>query len=428
MKTRTLISILLVLFLACSPAFSRGAKEVQENERFVKVVSVTEDNGHYDINGIYEDGSDVIYHTTDATISLFPISSFTEGTILLIKDSGIMTMSIPPQLTAEEIRNVTLGVNAGVYKASFPEPVVEPELPVIAFADVDLDDVYEAFNYSYGYLVMQNILMNQVTLNGGYFALGVLDACEYYDGKDPLYTEEAMNAFLDQYAADYLYKGIAIEKGDVVSSIDEVLALGEPMNLEEQFSYSYGWLTTFDLIYAGYDIYAPEYLQGALSFFFGAEPLTGLIEMEENINAYVEYVNSLYEEYMAEIAEVNAKAADEFLLQNKNAEGVVVYPSGLQVIVRNAEGNGVKPEATDVINCDYTLTLLDGTIADKATGIEFDLASLIPGFVEAVVNMEVGQSITAYIPPALGYGEQAYGPIAPNAVLIFDITLNNIVE
>ncbi len=75
MKTRTLITILLVLALVVSPAFARGAKEVQDTDRFVKVVSVTEDNGHYDINGIYEDGSDVIYHTTDETVSAFPVDS-----------------------------------------------------------------------------------------------------------------------------------------------------------------------------------------------------------------------------------------------------------------------------------------------------------------------------------------------------------------
>ena len=183
MKTRTLISILLVLFLVASPVFARGAKEVQENEKFVKVVSVTEDNGHYDINGIYEDGTDVIYHTTDETVSLFPPSSFEPGTILLIKDSGTMTMSIPPQLNAVEIRNVTVGVATGVYNPTFPEPVALVDAsgkPILSFAEIDLEDIYSGFNYGYGYLVMQNILMNGVTLDGGYFARGVLDACGYY--------------------------------------------------------------------------------------------------------------------------------------------------------------------------------------------------------------------------------------------------------
>lgn len=428
MKTRTLISILLVLFLVASPVFARGAKEVQENEKFVKVVSVTEDNGHYDINGIYEDGTEVIYHTSDETVSLFPPSSFEPGTILLIKDSGTMTMSIPPQLNAVEIRNVALGLVAGVYNPTFPEPVVENLKPVLSFADVDLEDVISGFNYGYGYLVMQNILMNGVTLDGGYFALGVLDACDFYAGKDPLYTEEVMNLMLDQYASEYLYAGKTIDKGVVMHNIDEVKALAEPADLESQFSYSYGWLTTFDLIYAGYDIHAPEYLQGLLSYLYEAEPLVGLLEMETLINNYVEHMNKLYEEAMAGIAEQNIAANAIFLEENKKVEGVIVYDSGLQVLVRNANGNGVKPSATDTINCDYTLSLLDGTIADKAAAIEFDLASLIPGFVEAVTNMEVGQSITAYIPPELGYGDQAYGPIAPNALLIFDITLNSIVE
>ena len=443
MKTRTLITILLVLALVVSPAFARGAKEVQDTDRFVKVVSVTEDNGHYDINGIYEDGTDVIYHTTDETISAFPVDSFIPGTVLLIKDSGIMTMSIPPQLTATEIRDVTFAVNNGIYKANFPAPapapvveVVETEVvveapvvkPVLEFATIDFNDIYQAFNYSYGYLVMQNIKINQVTLNGAYFGKGVLDACLYItENKEPLYGEQIMNSYLDQYAADYLYQGIAIEPGDVVKTVAEIEALADPYDLPTQFSYSYGWLTTYDLLYAGYDVWGPEYLQGALGLLYNAEPLCGLLEMEDHINAYVVHMNEIYAEYMAELAALNLEAADQFLIENMNTPGIVVYPSGVQVLVVNAEGNGVKPVATDTINCDYTLTLLDGTVADKASGIEFELGTLIPGFVEAVVNMEVGQSIRAYIPPQMGYGDQAYGPIAPNAVLIFDITLNSIV-
>lgn len=427
MKARTLISFLLVLALIASPAFARGAKEIADNERLVKVVSVTNDDGHYDINGIYEDGSDVIYHTTDETVSAFPVDSFKEGTILAIKDSGIMTMSIPPQLTAVEIRDVSLGVNAGIYKASFPVAPAEPEKIVLNFAEVDFDDVFEAFNYSYGYLVMQNILSNGITLDGSYFAMGINDACSYYDGVDPLYGEEVMNAFLDQYAADYLYQGIKIDFGTPVTSFEEIAALAEPYDLITQFSYAYGWLTTFDLVYAGYDIMAPQYIQGVLSFLYGADPLIDLLKMEDYMNAYVEYKNKEYDEYMAEIGAANQAAAIEFMENNKNTEGIIVYPSGVQVLVTNAEGNGVKPTAADTILCDYTLTLLDGTVADKATGIQFDLGSLIPGFVEAVVNMEVGQSITAYIPPEQGYGDQAYGPIAPYAVLIFDITLHDIV-
>lgn len=427
MKTRTLISILLVLAIAVSPAFARGAKEIKDTERFVKVVSVTEDNGHYDINGIYEDGTDVIYHTTDDTVSTFPVESYQEGAILLIQDTGAMTMSLPPQLTATEIRDVTLAVNNGIYKANFP--VVEPveEKPVINFATIDFNDLYQKFNYSYGYLVMQNILMNQVTIDGGYFAKGVLDACAYLDGVEPLYGETEMNNLLDQYATEYLSTGKKIDMGPVMTTVAEVEALPEPADLPTQFSYAYGWLTTFDLLYAGYDVVAEPYLQGALSFLYGAGYEIDLLEMEDAINEYVEFKNAQYEEYMAELAVLNLEVADQFMIDNLQTPGIIAYPSGVQVLVQNAEGNGVKPTATDTINCDYTLTLLDGTVADYATGIEFELGTLIPGFVEAVVNMEVGQSITAYIPPAQGYGDQAYGPIAPNAVLIFDITLNSIV-
>ena len=84
------------------------------------------------------------------------------------------------------------------------------------------------------------------------------------------------------------------------------------------------------------------------------------------------------------------------------------------------------PASDDTVNVDYTLTLMDGTVMDQGTDATFSLSSLIPGFSEAVQAMTVGDSIRAYIPPALGYGEYGTQTIEPNSLLIFDITLDSI--
>ena len=58
--------------------------------------------------------------------------------------------------------------------------------------------------------------------------------------------------------------------------------------------------------------------------------------------------------------------------------------------------------------------------------VTFDLQNLIPGFVEAVTNMKVGQECYVYIHPDYGYGEQNTGTIPPQSLLVFRIYLKGI--
>lgn len=131
--------------------------------------------------------------------------------------------------------------------------------------------------------------------------------------------------------------------------------------------------------------------------------------------------------------EANTKAGEAFLAANKRKEGVQVTPSGLQFRSLRA-GKGASPKATDVVRVHYHGTLIDGTVFDSSVErkepAEFPVNGVIPGWVEALQKMKVGDKWQLTIPADLAYGEQGTrdGSIGPNSVLVFEVELLEIVK
>ena len=99
-----------------------------------------------------------------------------------------------------------------------------------------------------------------------------------------------------------------------------------------------------------------------------------------------------------------------------------------------AEGTGEKPKMNSRVSVHYTGTLLNGQVFDssRSRGQTFDFTlgvdGVIPGWVQMVMDMKVGELRKAVIPPDLAYGKQGYGPIAPNSWLVFEMELVGIVQ
>ena len=89
----------------------------------------------------------------------------------------------------------------------------------------------------------------------------------------------------------------------------------------------------------------------------------------------------------------------------------------------NTPGTGDKPTACSDVTVAYVGRLLNGNIFDQNTGIAFNLSKLIAGWQEAIPLIAKGGSMTLYLPPTLGYGPNAVGPVPANSNLIFDISL-----
>lgn len=103
--------------------------------------------------------------------------------------------------------------------------------------------------------------------------------------------------------------------------------------------------------------------------------------------------------------------------------------SGLHYIVEQ-QGTGNHPTATDDVHVRYRGYFTDGDVFDEsdASGITFNLQSVIQGWTEGIPKFKEGGEGVLLIPSALAYGEKGSGSIPPNTVLIFDVELLDIVE
>ena len=121
----------------------------------------------------------------------------------------------------------------------------------------------------------------------------------------------------------------------------------------------------------------------------------------------------------------------QFLADNVKKPGVQVTDSGLQYVVLR-DGDGPKPpSASSHVEVHYEGRLIDGKVFDSSykrnQPTSFGLNQVIPGWTEGLQLMPTGSKFVFYIPSELGYGEKGYpGVIPPNATLIFEVELLNI--
>lgn len=92
-------------------------------------------------------------------------------------------------------------------------------------------------------------------------------------------------------------------------------------------------------------------------------------------------------------------------------------------------GTGATAATGDTVTVNYVGTLTNGTKFDSSYDrnqpftFRLGAGQVIAGWDQGVVGMKVGGKRRLTIPPSLGYGSQANGPIPANSTLIFEIEL-----
>jgi len=129
------------------------------------------------------------------------------------------------------------------------------------------------------------------------------------------------------------------------------------------------------------------------------------------------------EKAMKEKAEVNLKAANEFMQKNSKAEGVKeIVPGKLDYQVLK-EGTGAVVEQHSSPQIHYSGKYQNGTVfgsSEEMGGpITIPLDQTIAGFSKGIIGMKEGEKRRLFVHPDLGYGTS--GQLPPNELLIFDV-------
>lgn len=196
--------------------------------------------------------------------------------------------------------------------------------------------------------------------------------------------------------------------------------------LEQKANYISGLSIGTNIQQSGVKIEPEAFALGMTDIRDGVEPRLTDEEMKSVEQEIQAQVMAERQKKQAELAETNLAAAEEFMAENKEAEGVQVTESGLQYRVLE-EGEGAQPGASDTVTVHYTGKLLDGSTFDSSYKRNqpqtFTVNGVITGWGEALKMMKEGAKWELYIPPTLAYGPAGNGPIPPNAALIFEVEL-----
>lgn len=148
-------------------------------------------------------------------------------------------------------------------------------------------------------------------------------------------------------------------------------------------------------------------------------------ELQRVLTAFSQQIQAEAAQARAELGQENAEAGAAYQAENGQQEGVTTTASGLQYEVLR-EGEGASPTTESTVRLHYRGSLIDGTEFDSSYGGEpaqFNAGQLIPGFTEALLLMNEGSHYRIVIPSEIGYGPGGSGAIPPNATLIFEIEL-----
>lgn len=112
------------------------------------------------------------------------------------------------------------------------------------------------------------------------------------------------------------------------------------------------------------------------------------------------------------------------------AHGLNAIPdqSGIRFVITKLGKKGMPPRGDQTIKAKYVGKFLDGTVFDDGSDVaEGPLNSFIAGWQYCLNVWPSGTQGILFVPSPLGYGNRTVNSIPANSILMFEITLNEVV-
>lgn len=201
---------------------------------------------------------------------------------------------------------------------------------------------------------------------------------------------------------------------------------------DQKASYAYGMDVGNQFMPAADLLDVDAFMQGFRDALMEAEPALDQAEVAQVMQDFSQRVRDSQMAEREAQGEANRAEGAAYLAENGARDGVTTTESGLQYEVLEA-ADGTTPSAEDQVRIHYRGTLVDGTEFDSSYSrgepAVFGVGGVIAGFSEGLQLMQVGSKYRFVIPSDIGYGAQGTGgDIGPDATLIFEVELLEIVE
>jgi len=401
-NTKNVFIFLMVMILSCSLLFAQGLTEQKENSINAFIADIEVENGSYQISVITENDGTFVINASDSDTQFY-------DTLSDLEIGDLIEFVADENNNASYIRTTTDLVVDGLREVDIS--LATTQVP---------EQMIDIVSYGLGYMGIVSLNQQGLYVSVDYYVKGILDASLQ---NEPDYTIDEMYGSFDSFQAAMENGTIPTYNVNRIFSSESALKLEPASDLFQQFSYSYGYLSAMQLV-SQIEINGTFFANGTLDGAFQEETVLPVDEIQA---AFTDY-QAVLDQEVAEIASANLKEAEDFLATNKDADGVLTTDSGLEYII-TTPGEGDSPTEESTVTVDYELTTLDGTVLDSSIlrneTATFALTDVVPGFAEAVMTMSQGETITAWIHPDLGYGEEGNQSVEPNSLLIFTITLHS---
>jgi FKBP-type peptidyl-prolyl cis-trans isomerase FkpA len=122
-------------------------------------------------------------------------------------------------------------------------------------------------------------------------------------------------------------------------------------------------------------------------------------------------------------------------LQSEDQSAATSLAQGGLVAQDQVQGSGEEAQLGDTVYVNYVGRFENGTVFDTSVGkppapgcevgfcFVLGTQDIISGWNMGLQGMKVGGKRLLIVPPELGYGSQAFGPIPANSTLIFEVEL-----